>query len=92
MSVCVFIPEDETYVFSCPWCENKIQVKISEINCSIFRHAVMKNTGNQVNPHASKEECENLVISDMIYGCGKPFMLFKNGNSDTLEAKICDYL
>ena len=71
-------------VIECPHCHDSIIIYKNEINCRIFRHAVFKN-GEQINPHASKEECERLVGS--IYGCGKPFQL-----NEKDEPEICDYI
>ena len=64
----------------CPHCQ--VQIEIIEINCSIFRCGIIKSTGEQIPPHASKEEIEKLEI----YGCGQPFRL--------VEGKLekCDYI
>ena len=43
-----------------------------------------------MNPHASKLECETLINNKLIYGCGKPFRITKNGNE--YEAVICEYI
>jgi hypothetical protein len=72
-------------VISCPHCNDPIL--IDQLNCKIFRHAVFKNNGLQINPHASKLECEDYLIKNLIYGCGKPFKI----NSQYL-AEICDYI
>lgn len=77
-----------TQQVTCPHCNGN--VIIEQINCAIFRHGVFKNNGEQINPHLSKNECDRLVESNLIYGCGKPFrVLFKN---NILEAEICDYI
>lgn len=70
---------------SCPHCDGTIQVNSNEINCGIFRHAVLKKTGKQVNPHLSKAECDKL--GDSIYGCGKPFRITQD-----LKIEKCDYI
>ena len=50
----------------------------------------------QIDPHASKEICDNLVKNNEIYGCGKPFKLFYNRNPTnnvvSFYAEICDYI
>ena len=61
------------YIFSCPHCKDMIQVARSDINCTIFRHAVYKSTMEQIPPHSSKEVCEALVKSGEVFGCGRPF-------------------
>lgn len=87
-----YIPEDNCYLFKCPNCKVLTQVAENEVNCQIFRHGVMKRSGQQVNPHAPKEHCDQLVEQDLVYGCCKPFRLFR-GNSGAVEyADICDYI
>lgn len=70
-------------IFECPHCGGGIQILKSEINCGIFRHAIIKSTGKQVNPHLSKIECEKL--GNAVYGCSKPFKI-ENG-----VISKCDY-
>ena len=71
-------------VVVCPHCNEKIE--IIEINCGIFRHAQFKNNSKQLDPHATKEECERVVKEELIYGCGKPFKII-NG-----QAIKCGYV
>jgi hypothetical protein len=68
----------------CPHCNG--MVIIEQLNCAIFRHGVFKNTGKQIPPHASKEECDNWVKNNDIYGCGKPFQVIEN------KPVICEYI
>ena len=79
----------EIYV-SCPNCDSIILIYKDELNCSIFRHAVYKNTGFQINPHSSKEICDELIKKKMIYGCGKPFKVIYESNE--YKSKICEYI
>jgi len=72
-------------IVDCPHCN--IPIIIDELNCRIFRHAVFKNTNQQINPHTSKIECEYFITNDLIYGCGKPFKITDNNN-----VEICDYI
>jgi len=81
----------EYIVIECPHCQGHIQIFKNEINCTIFRHAVYKNTFQQVNPHASKEECERLINEGKILGCCKPFKINMKMNGD-YEVVICDYI
>ena len=69
----------------CPHCDALVEIK--ELNCRIFRHAIMKKTHKQINPHASKSECERLFKQGKVYGCAKPFRIDEDGN-----AVICDYI
>lgn len=87
-----YIIEDHCYVFSCPHCELSIQVPENEINCQIFRHGTMKNTGFQVNPHAPKAHCERLVAKELVYGCCKPFKIFRGESGSIDYVDICDYI
>jgi len=67
----------------CPHCKQKLWIE--EINCGIFRCGVLKENGQQIPPHASKEEC-NIYIQKGIYGCGNPFQIVNN------IIFICDYI
>lgn len=75
----------ENLIIDCPHCHTF--VIIDQLNCRIFRHGYLKSTNEQINPHLSKIECDNLINNNLIYGCGKPFLI-NNEN----EAKICDYI
>lgn len=48
--------------YDCPHCGGKIE--ILELNCGIFRHAVLK-----VCDHASQNECQSLINSAAIRLC-----------------------
>jgi len=75
-------------IITCPHCNDPIL--IDQLNCKIFRHAIFKNCGNQINPHASKLECDNYITNELIYGCGKPFIIIESDNK--YKAEICDYI
>lgn len=70
------------FVVVCPHCQEYIVIQ--ELNCGIFRHGVIKTTGQQLPSHASKEECE--AYQDLIYGCGKPFEIRNQ------KIRKCDYI
>jgi len=76
------------FEIQCPHCNDYIIIE--QINCAIFRHGVLKINNQQINPHLPKIECENLINKDLIYGCGKPFMI-KNIDNKWI-AVICDYI
>jgi hypothetical protein len=78
------------YIFSCPHCLEDIIVFKNELNCRIFRHAILKSNFTQVNPHASFEECQNLISNNLIFGCGKPFEII-NSKENKLIAVECEY-
>ena len=77
-------------IFTCPHCQEPIQIFKNEMNCKIFRHAVYKNNFHNINPHAPKAVCDNLVNNNLVYGCAKPFRLVNNGSE--LVAEICEYI
>ena len=64
----------------CPSCG--VLIEILEVNCAIFRCGIVKATGEQIPPHASKEEIEKLEI----WGCGKPMRLVDG------KLVICPYI
>ena len=75
-------------IIKCPHCDQ--QILIEELNCKIFRHGILKKTNIQINPHASKLECDNYTSNDLIYGCGKPFKIIEINNLYITEK--CDYI
>ena len=79
----------EDMVAICPNCSE--YVIIAKINCQIFRHASYKINGEQIPPHTSQAECEALIASQSIYGCGKPFRIIKNENNEN-SIVVCGYI
>jgi hypothetical protein len=75
------------YEIICPHCDGIILVHRNELFCRIFRHGVFIFSLQQIPSHASKEECDGYVTSNMIYGCGKPFKI-----EEPPKAVICDYI
>lgn len=75
-------------IINCPHCNE--QIIIDELNCKIFRHGVIKTTGQQINPHTSKIDCDNYIQNNLIYGCGKPFII--NIINNNYKVEICDYI
>lgn len=71
-------------VLVCPHCEK--YVEILELNCKIFRHGIYKKDYAQINPHLPKNICDFLTDNELIYGCGKPFMIVDD------KPFICDYI
>jgi len=78
----------EEPILECPHC--KEFVIIEKLNCGIFRHGILKSNGQQINPHTNKELCDLYFDKKIIYGCGKPFQIIKNG--EKFEIQICDYI
>lgn len=78
-------------VVECPHCSNYSTIMLNELNCCIFRHGVFKHNGEQINPHLSKEGCDELFNNDLIYGCGRPFRII-HINENNYKVIICDYI
>jgi hypothetical protein len=68
----------------CPHCD--VWIEILEVNCAIFRCGILKDTGEQINPHLPKKECDDLKKEDKIWGCSRPFK-YEGG-----KAVVCEYL
>ena len=73
----------------CPNCDELVM--IHELNCCIFRHAILIKTEQQIDPHSSKEVCEELLKSGKIYGCGKPFKIVVLEDGKWMIQK-CNYI
>ena len=78
----------EEPVLSCPHCNEYIIME--KLNCAIFRHGIFIQSGNQINPHASKMDCDRYSREKVIYGCGKPFRVIKI--NDKFITEICEYI
>jgi hypothetical protein len=82
---------EKELILQCPHC--KEDVIITQVNCAIFRHGIYKNNLQQIDPHAPKEKCDELIKNNEIYGCGKPFRIKKiNTNSNEWISEVCDYI
>lgn len=68
----------------CPHCFEPIE--ILELNCRIFRHAIYKHNYQQIDPHMSQKDCEDLIKQGVVYGCAKPFQILDE------KAEKCDYI
>ncbi len=83
---------EQNFVVECPHCKEPILIE--QVNCAIFRHGVQKDNFQQIGPHSSKEECDNFINNNLIFGCGKPFKLEKKSDNkeNNYIAVICDYI
>jgi hypothetical protein len=81
-------------VLACPHCHEYVLIYLKELNCRIFRHGVYKETLQQIDPHMSKDMCNQLLEKNLIHGCGKPFQVIekKINNKTEYNSIICDYL
>ena len=62
-------------IVECPHCFGSVLIMKSDIRCGIFRHGIYKKNGRQINPHSSQKQCDTLLKSGKIVGCGKQFRL-----------------
>lgn len=98
--------DGDFYNFRCPHCSGYVIVPIGSVNCRIFRHAsyfqVLPHlpliNGNYqyipttpINPHTSKEQCDQLVAEGRVLGCAKPFRFVYSPDGNNYVEK-CDYL
>jgi len=86
MSSVIYNDDEKCYYFECPHCNMLCQVLKDEIKCKIFRHAVMKKDMKFIYQHAPQSECERLVQSGAVWGCGKPFKF------DGTTVEKCGYI
>jgi hypothetical protein len=80
--------EIKNFVVTCPSCE--MFVIIEQINCAIFRHGIFKQSATQIPPHSSKIDCDAFIKNELIYGCGKPFIV--TVIDGTPVAGHCEYI
>ena len=80
--------ESENFIIKCPNCDDLIIIE--KLNCSIFRHGVIIESNEQIDPHSTKELCEYYIKNKLIYGCGKPYKIIINENNEYIPIK-CDY-
>ena len=86
------------FIVKCPHCGDEIIIE--KLNCCIFRHGIYKHNLQQIPPHAPKNICDELVNTDQIFGCGKPFRIIMQGQEQEQEqeqkknyiAIICEYI
>lgn len=86
--------DGEFYIFKCPYddCDGQIIINKNEINCKIFRHAILKKTMAQISQHATKNECDSYLQNEEVYGCARPFCLVIDQETNKIKVEICDYI
>jgi len=77
------------YCFFCPHCHGPTQILNNQVNCRIFRHAVYVSNNIPINPHMSKNQCEELVEKGLVRGCAKPFEFISCNNG--YKVQVCEY-
>ena len=89
METVILDEEQNSVTFSCPWCKMMISVDLRQLNCKIFRCGIYKDSLRQINPHMPKDECDELVQSQRIYGCSRPFKYIAEDPPKVIK---CDYI
>jgi hypothetical protein len=67
-------------VMICPHCSGNIIIE--NIDNGLIRHGIFINSGKQLSPFCSKEQCEKYVLCKLIYGCGKLLSIRKTNNNN----------
>lgn len=80
-------PQEDYYLFPCPHCKADTIVRVRDTACAIFRHAAFRESGQQIPPHASKQQIDAWRDAGKLVGCGKPFRLTKEG-----LLSVCGYI
>lgn len=75
-------------VGKCPHCRLQVMVAPWEIKWGILRHAVYRTDFEQVPPEATKKECEDLYVKNLIYGCGQPLRY----NQVAKRFDVCEHI
>jgi hypothetical protein len=75
-------------IITCPTCNEYIVIE--KLNCGIFRHGILKETGKQMDPHLCKEKCDELIEKGLIYGCGHPFQILNENGVWKIQS--CAYI
>jgi hypothetical protein len=75
----------------CPHCQETIV--IDPIACGTTIHgALLTSKGYiQLDPHSSRETCEQHITTPNFKGCGKRILIVESQSSDELIAKPVDY-
>lgn len=64
--------------FVCPHCESGVVMLESEIACRRAIHAVLRDSFQQVNPHAPRSLCEQLLKENKVFGCCRSIEIVGN--------------
>ena len=80
--------EMDPIIIICPHCSDP--VVIAELNCCIFRHAIYRDSYEQIAPHTLKADCEALLATNKVYGCCKAFRVINKDGQYISE--VCEYI
>ena len=74
-------------IVECPHCN--MGIVVDALNCGVFRCGVWKDTGLQINPHMSEDECRDAIGN--VWGCSKPFRIYTDA-SGVSRTTTCGYI
>lgn len=69
---------------------NLIPGKIIDNILNYLGHPPKYIPTEQINPHTSKEKCEELIKKKKVLGCAKPFKIFFSPDGNYVDK--CDYI
>jgi thioester reductase-like protein len=55
-------------------------VKVSELNCTIFRCGIYVADGKQISQHMTRDAAMALVKSGLVIGCGNQYQIVYHNN------------
>lgn len=85
-------------IVECPHCN--MGIVVDALNCGVFRCGVWRDTGLQINPHMSEDECKAALGNaaeplcdriSLIWGCSKPFRIYTDA-SGVNRCVTCGYI
>ena len=76
--------EKPHFFVTCPHCLCYVKIYDDEVNCKLFVHAAFKRDHKSVDPHASRQQCDEWLASGLVFGCANAFGLrLENGTWQT---------
>jgi hypothetical protein len=60
-------------VVECPHCRNLLFLHVKPGQTLVFRHGILKENFNLVDPNVTNEECQLLLQNKKVIGCCKLF-------------------
>jgi len=90
--MCDVTSDGDVFRFLCPHCDGQVEVEKQQVRCRIFRHATLKLSGRQLDPHAPRGQCEAMHAAGLVHGCAKPFMFHYGTLASGPYVTACGYI
>ena len=71
---------------------DKIKARPSPMSPHESGYIAVIHEGQQLGSHAPQQVCDDLVARDLIWGCGKPFLLHHGSDGKVEFATRCGYI